>query len=76
MKATTVKRIMDDLTKQANSFEDGLHMNIDGQGFTNHFVICGDTDWTVDTKENLLTLESLSGIDYIDTDSIARIQLN
>ena len=75
MKATTVKRIMEDLTKQANNCEDGLHLNIDGQGFTNHFVICGDTDWTVDTEENLLTLESMSGTEFIDTDSIARITI-
>jgi hypothetical protein len=75
MKATTVKRIMDDLTQQANSDEDGLHLNIDGQGFTNHFIICGDTDWTVDTDECLLTLESQNGTEFIDTDSIERITI-
>ena len=75
MKATTVKRIFEDLTKQANSYKDGLHMNIDGNGFSNHFVICGDTEWTVDTDENLLTLETNSGTDFIDTDSIARITI-
>lgn len=75
MKATTVKRIMNDITKQANSYEGGLPLNIDGQGFTNHFLICGDTEWTVDTKENLLTLESPNGTEFIDTDSIARITI-
>ena len=73
MKATTVNRIFEYLDKQCNNYPDGLHMNIDGNGFSNHFVICGDTEWTVDTEENLLTLESNSGIDFIDTDSIARI---
>ena len=66
---------MNDLTEQAKTYEGGLPLSIDGQGFTSHFVICGDSDvdWTVDTKENLLILESLNGTEFIDIDSIARI---
>lgn len=75
MKATTVKRIFEDLDKQCNNYPDGLHMNIDGNGFSNHFVISGDTEWTVDIDENLLTLETGCGTDFIDTDSISRITI-
>lgn len=75
MKATTVKRIFDELTADCNNFTDGIHMNIDGAGFTNHFVICGDTEWKVDEEGCLLTLASESGTQFIDTDQISRITI-
>lgn len=65
---------MDDLNERANDYEDGLHLRIDGLGFTSHFVISGDTEWTVDG--NLLTLETPSESEFIDTDSIARIRID
>ena len=75
MKANVVKQIFENLSKECNKYNDGIHMNIDGNGFSNHFVICGDTEWKVDIEGCLLTLESNSGTDFIDTDSIARITI-
>lgn len=73
---------MEDLTRRANRYADGLRVNIYGNGFTNRFVICGDsqptvdTEWAVDTKENLLILNTISSTEFIDTNVITRVQFN
>lgn len=73
MKANVVKKIFSKFEKECNKHPDGVHMTIEGNGFTNNFVICGDTEWMVNIDCCLLELESNSGMAYIDTDSISRI---
>jgi hypothetical protein len=74
MKATTVKRIFEELDKRSNNYENGLHMKIEGDGIESEFLICGDTSWKVDIKDKLLYLESITETYFIDTDSITRIK--
>ncbi len=75
MKANIVSKIFIDLEKNCNEYEDGVHMSIEGNGFINNFVICGDTEWGVDIDGCLLILEDNTGTSFIDTDSISRINI-
>lgn len=76
MKAHIVNKIFSELSEECNKYPDGVHMNIDMvNNATTYFCICGDTVWTVDIQNNVLTLESNEGTEWIDTDSITRIHI-
>ncbi len=69
MKATTVMRVLEELSLKCNKYEDGVHINIDDV----EFIICGDTSWDIEPQNDLLVLETHNGTEYISTDKISRI---
>lgn len=73
MNAMTVMRVLEELRFESNKYEDGIHIDIDGDVFSTQFIICGDTSWDVEPQNNLLILETSNGKEYISTDKISRI---
>lgn len=73
MEAMTVTRVLEELRLESNKYEDGVHINIDGDVFSIQFIICGDTSWDVEPQNNLLVLETNEGKEYISTEKISRI---